>query len=664
LLLLAITALSYTSALNGGYIWDDDHYVTDNTNLTSIDGLARIWTEPLASPQYYPLVFTTFWLERQAWGLSPFGYHLVNVLLHACVAGLLYFILLRLGVPGAWLAALIFAVHPVNVETAAWISERKNVLSGVFYMLSAIALLKFYGLGGDARRQEDPDTKKLKPTNPPQRHRDAEKSNLPRGAASCSTSAHSPCPVHDQSLRWNLYFAGLLFFGCALLSKTVACTLPVALLLVLWWKRGRITRREVLSLVPFFVVGAIMGLMTAWLEKTHVGATGEDWSLGFADRFLVAGRALCFYTWKLIWPAHLYFNYERWVIDSGVWWQYLYPLAATIVLLALWAGRKRIGRGPLAAALFFVVSLAPALGFFDVFPFRYSYVADHFQYLASIGPISLFAASASWFVMKYHRQRTRTFTATAILIVLIFSVKTWTQGAIYADEMTLWTETLKSNPDSSLAHINIGLIMAEQGKYREALRHCDRAIEINPGRASFYSNRGIAHAGLGDFKQAITDYDRAIEIDPKQASFYSNQGIVYTKLGDYEHAIADFDRALAADPGNAHAFIMRGSAYADQGNKEQAISDYDRAIEINPKFAEAYYNRGNAYAAVNSQKRAISDYDQAIEISPEFADAYCNRGIVYYRLGEYRPAIEDLKRAAQLNNENARSFLRSIGIGW
>ena len=252
---------------------------------------------------------------------------------------------------GAWLAALVFALHPVNVETVAWISERKNVLSGLFYMSSALFFLKFFRAG-----------------------------DFPG----------SDC----ENGQWRYYFAGMAIFICALLSKTVTCTLPVALIVVLWWKRGRVTRKEASLLVPAFIAGAAMGLLTAWLEHSHVGTQGVNLGLSIIGRFLVAGRALGFYLWKMLCPLNLIFNYPHWNVDDRVWWQYLYPVAVAALFLILWLKRGRFGRGPLAASLFFAVTLFPALGFVNVFPFRYSYVADHFQYLAGIGPIAFIAAAA------------------------------------------------------------------------------------------------------------------------------------------------------------------------------------------------------------------------------------------------------------------------------
>jgi hypothetical protein len=341
--LLTLVIAAYIPAIMGGFVWDDDDYVTRNPTLSGSGGLQRIWFEIGAVPQYYPLVHTSFWLEFHLWGLWPLGYHLVNVLFHGCSAILLWRVLLRLGVRGAWLAAAVFALHPVQVESVAWITERKNILSGVFYLSALLAYVRFLGLGRGGFG--------------------------PRG-------------------RWGWYWLALVLFLCALLSKTVTCSLPAAILLLLWWKRSRLRLNDVLSLVPFFVLGAALGLTTAWMEQHYVGAQGAEWALSWLDRCLIAGRALWFYVGKLVWPARLAFIYPRWQIDSALW-QYCYPLAAVGLVVCLWVLRRRIGKAPLVAALYFGGTLGPALGFINVYPMRFSFVADHFQYMASVGLLTL-----------------------------------------------------------------------------------------------------------------------------------------------------------------------------------------------------------------------------------------------------------------------------------
>ena len=326
-LLLIAVILAYQPAWHGKPIWDDDAHLTP-PGLRSSQGLARIWIEPGATQQYYPLVHSIFWIEYKLWGDATPGYHLINILLHAFAALLLWKILRRLQVPGAYLAAAMFALHPVCVESVAWISEIKNTLSGAFYLGAALAYLRF-----------------------------------------------------DRTRNWRFYFVTLGLFLLGLMSKTVIATLPAALLVVFWWQRGKLSwKQDVLPLIPFFAVGIGAGLFTAWVEWKFVGASGSGYDFSIMDRLLIAGRAIWFYLGKLVWPVDLAFIYPRWHVSRTVWWQSLFPITALLVSVGLWLLSRR-NRAPLAAWLFFVGTLFPALGFFNVYPFCYSFVADHFQYL-------------------------------------------------------------------------------------------------------------------------------------------------------------------------------------------------------------------------------------------------------------------------------------------
>ena len=332
-LLFGSVLLAYLPALHGGLIIDDSGHIT-SARMQSLHGLWRIWFELGATTQYYPVLHSAFWIEHRLWGDAVLGYHLTNALLHAAAALLVVALVRRLSLPGAWLAGFLFALHPVCVETVAWISEQKNTLSAVFYLGAALLYLDF-----------------------------------------------------DRTRRKSRYGLALGLFALALMSKSVTATLPVALLVILWWRRGRLEwKRDWLPLIPWLALGASGGLFTAWVERRYIGAEGADFALTAVERCLVAGRALWFYAWKMVLPANLTFIYPRWRVDAAAWWQYLFPLAALAAAAGLWlAARRR--RGPLAAFLFFAVTLLPALGFLNVYPFLYSFVADHYQYLASLGII-------------------------------------------------------------------------------------------------------------------------------------------------------------------------------------------------------------------------------------------------------------------------------------
>jgi Tfp pilus assembly protein PilF len=563
-LIVLVVFLAYLPALRGGFIWDDDAYVTKNTTLHNLDGLWQIWFQVGAVPQYYPLVYTSFWLEYHLWNLNPLGYHLVNVLLHAIAAILLWRVLLRLQIPGAWLAAVIFAIHPVYVESVAWITERKNVLSIVFYFAAALSYLRFVA-SGDA--------------SVPERR------------------------------RWHCYWGALILFMAALLSKTVTCSLPAALLLVFWWKKGRLRQGDILPLLPFFLIGMALGLVTIWVEKHCVGAQGTEWSLTFGERCLIAGRSLWFYAGKLVWPVQLTFIYPRWKIETEVWWQWLFPIAAVCVVAGLWLARRRIGKGPLTAVLFFMGTLVPALGFVNVFPMRYSFVADHFQYLASVGLIVLCAAGL------YRIPR-----IVPATVVVVLGVLTWRQAGVYRNLETLWRDTLAKNPECWMAQGNLGaLLLHKEGCVGEAVEHFRKAIQINPNLADACFCLGTALGLQKRFDEAFESYNRSIQIDPNNAEAYYWSGIALDQLGRTKEAVTQYREALKLNPElagamNNLAWALAASSDDELRNGAEAVRLGEHACELthysDPLFlgtlAAAYAECGRFSDAITTAEKAES----------------------------------------------------------
>jgi protein O-mannosyl-transferase len=602
LALLALTAIAYVPAMRGGFVWDDDDYVTANRTLRSVEGLGRIWFEPGAVPQYYPLTFTSLWLEYRLWGASPTGYHVTNVLLHAGTAVLLWRILVCLALPGAWIAAALFAVHPVGVESVAWITERKNVLSGVCYLGATLLYLR---------------------------------AALPSGT-----------PLADP----RRYALALALFVAALLGKTVTCTLPVALALVLWWKRGRVGARELLPLVPFLLTGLALGLVTVWMERQHVGARGALWDLSLVDRCLVAGRALWFYAGKLVWPARLTFIYPRWRIDAADAVQYLFPMAALAVLAGLWAARGRLGRGPLVAALFFAVTLAPALGFVNVYPMRYSFVADHFQYHAAIGPYALAGALLARAVAD---SRARAAIAGGLLLVL--GALTWRQGGIYRDIRTLWQDTLAKNPSAQMAHVNLGMVeyrdgdadaaarefaaavqldprdaeahddlgmaLAAAGRTGDALAAFAKSLRLEPGDPKTHNNLANTLAGAGRGEEAMGEYAEAIRLDPRYPDAHNNLGNVLAQAGRTDEAIVHYEAALRADPEFVEAHQNLGMLLAGRGRFADALAHHEAVLAVNPGHAAAHYEAANALVALGRTPEAVAHYRAALRQRPDWPDA-------------------------------------------
>ena len=542
LALVLVTFVAYAPVWHAGFVWDDDAHITKNVNLRSVDGLRRIWVEPQTSPQYYPLALTSHWMEYHLWRLNPLGYHLVNVLLHALNAVLLWLVLQRLQIPGAWLAAAIFAVHPVEVESVAWVSERKNVLSGAFYLLAMLAYFRFRPLTG---------------------------------------------PGRTDSPNWRLYPLVIVLFVCALLSKTVTCSLPAVLVLLTWWKTGRVEKKDVWALTPLFILGAGLGLATAWLEKHHVGAAGVDWSLSILQRCLLAGRTLWFYVGKLVWPDQFTFIYPRWEIDPSVWWQYLFSFAAVVVLAALWGLRRRIGRGPLVAALVFGGTLLPALGFVDVFPFLYSYVADHFQYLAGVALIVLAATAGARLCARTGQPGKIIATAGAPILIVVLGTLTWKQAGVYRDSESLWQDTIAKNPSCWMAHNNLGHALAQVGEIPKAIWQFEQAVRIKPDDADAHYNLALALVLAGKSEDAIGQFERALRIAPDDAEAHYNLGVTLQRAGQAPDAMAHFEQALRLRPDFAEAHCALGIALEKTGRVREAIRHYEQALRIKPDFAQA-----------------------------------------------------------------------------
>jgi tetratricopeptide (TPR) repeat protein len=468
--ILLATLAVYASVLHGGFIWDDDAYVWKNLTLRSLHGLSQIWLKPGATEQYWPLTYTVFWAEYHLWGLNVFGYHLLNVLLHACNAILVGLILTRLRARGAWLAAFLFAVHPVELESVAWITELKNGLSGFFYLTALLSFLDY------------------------------------------EESGSRP--------RWGL---SLGLFTCAVLCKSVVCTLAAVLPLLLWARRGRLERRHWREIAPFWGVGLLMGSFTMWVEKEIAGASGPLFSFNPLQRGAIAGRSLCFYLGKLLWPSPLIFIYPRWTIAPNPGLQLLFPAAVAAAGAFLWRARARLGRWPLAAFLYFAITLAPALGFVSIYTMRFSFVADHFQYLASLGPIALFAEGLARGLEKL-RGRPLLRYAIPSMLFLNLALTDLKEEKKYRNVAELWLDTLEKNPDCAMAHQNIGVLLAQKGDWTQGLREFQAASRLDPDLLQNQLSLAYAFNRLGRRDEALAGYRRAVELgasDPQILEDYA-----------------------------------------------------------------------------------------------------------------------------------------------
>jgi len=568
LLLVAATFLSYYPAWNGQPLWDDDAHIT-RAELRSFRGLVSIWTELGVTQQYYPLMHSVFWVEHKLWGDATLGYHLVNILLHALSALLFLRILQRLQIPGAWLAAGIFALHPVHVESVAWITELKNTLSGFFYLGSMLAYLRF-----------------------------------------------------DQARDKRFCGAALGLFALGLMCKTVIASLPAALLVIFWWKRGRLRwKTDFLPLLPFFLVGLASGLFTAWVERKLIGAQGAEFNFTLLERCLIAGRATWFYLDKLFWPAPLAFSYPRWQVSQAIWWQYLFPIVALVLLGVSWALRRR-SRASLAALLFFVGTLFPALGFLNVYPFRYSFVADHFQYLASLSIIALFSAGTALLLARLGLWGRPLGVAFGLALLAALASLTCRQCLIYSDPETLWRDTGRKNPGSWQAHDQLGCILERRGRYRQSAYHFSMHARMRPRDPGAYSNWGIVLRRQGKLDDAIAKLETALRLDPNHFKAHFHLGQIFDERNQWSHSAEHLLQAARLQPDDRSARFNLASVQIKLGRLDEAVVELKQLLREQPQNSLAQLQLALAFLRTARLREAAAVLFEAIRSDAALAASH------------------------------------------
>jgi protein O-mannosyl-transferase len=605
--LIVIAFVAYWPALHGEFIWDDASWTTGILDLLkNVSGLCQMWNDPTALQQYYPLSGTTFWLDYHFWKLWTLSYHVENVIWHLIAVFLFWKLLQKLEMPGAWLAAGVFALHPAMVESVAWITERKNVLSMVFFLGALLA----YGRFNSFWKNEN-----------------------------------------DSPKKWGAYALAFVLLLAALLAKTTTFSFPAVILLIGWWKNGRIQwRRDVLPSLPFFAIAIGLSATTAWLEKNHVGATGADFAMTFPERCLVAGRAPWFYLGKLFWPENLCFIYPRWHPDASSWWQWLFPIATLAILAALWLARKKIGRGPATAAFYFIGTLFPVLGFMSAYGMRYSFVWDHWVYLSSLGIFALAAATVAQ-LAKHFKKPAVLFVIAAVLLPTL-AILTWKQSAMYSDLETLWRTTIAKDPNAFLAYNNLGFMLMEKGQLLEAMADFNKSLEINPNFNEPHNNLGDALIRVGQTNEAVIHFKRAVELDPESSASYYNLGDAWLQMQRNDEAVIQFQKALEIDPRFDKAYNNLGVALMRTGRIGEATTNFQKAIEINAEFADPHNNLANVLVAQNRLDEAIGHYQKAIEINPDYAEAHRGLAGVLVRQGKSDEAIEHYQAVVRINPDD------------
>ena len=583
----------------GGFVWDDHLYLVEAEPVRELSGLWQIWFSPgeLEEHHYWPLTYATFWLEHKLWGFDPAGYHIVNVLLHLANMLLLWHLLRRLMVPGAWLVAAVFAVHPLHVESVAWVIALKDVLSGLFYLGAMLAWLRF---------------------------------------------------VEQANPRW--YVGSLVLYTAGLLSKSIVVTLPVALLIVHWWKQGRVTSTDLLRLVPFGVVGLVIVLGDL---SFYWSGTTTSFDFSFAERTLIAARALWFYVGKLLWPSGLAV-YPRWDIHVA---DPLALVAAVVLGVALWHFRQRIGRGPLAGALFFAITLSPVLGFVDYNYMIYAFVADRFQYLAGIGILTVVIGSATYGVGRLSSIWQKGSLGIAAMVLVVLGMLTWKQASIYGDEETFNRHIIALNPLARNAHRHLGNALYKQGRYEEALDAYRVAAEQRPNYAKVHGNLGMTLNKLERFEEAEAYLRRAIALDPKTKRRYYHLGNALYGQGRYAEAVDAYRVAAEQHPDDARIHSGLGVTFSGLGRSEEAEAHLNRAIALNPRHTEALYSLATLRFEQQRYDEMLALLQRLIDIDPSDAEAHVSIGVALFYLGRSNEALRIFDQVLSLDPtlESARA---------
>ena len=600
-LIVGAVLLAYAPVFRAGFIWDDNHFLTANRLIRASNGLYRFWFTAAPS-DYFPLTSSLLWCEWRLWGMNATGYHAVNLLLHAAGAALLWRVLLKLRVPGAWLAGLLFALHPVAVASAAWISEGKNTLSMVLCLGSLLAYLRF-----------------------------------------------------DEQKNARGYALSIALFLLALLAKSSVVMLPVVLLLLGWWRRGRVEKADVLKTAPFFALSLALGLVTIWFQWHNAIGQEVVRAEGAASRIAAAGWIAWFYLYKILLPAGLCAVYPRWEVDGSSVVAFL-PIALLGAATALlWAGRKRWGAGPLVAWACFLVLLLPVLGFVTMSFMRLSLVADHLEYVA-MPPILALAAALLTRATSGTRGGWLAKASVGICLVALAAL-TFQRAGVFSSDERLWGDNVSKTPGSARVWCEWGMAYVHAGALDEAIVTFDRALELDPRYFHGWLDRGIARADAHRYAQAIRDYDQAIALKPDLPDAWYNRSNAWFSLGRPDEALRDLDQAIALRPDYVEAYVNRGVIHAAAGDSAAALHDYDQAIAVNPDCVQAYVNRGLIQAAAGHSAEALSDYDQAIALQPDCVEAWYNRGTAHARAGRLEEAMYDLDEAIRLKPDYVEAYV-------
>jgi len=558
----------YSPAYHGDWLWDDDQLLTANPTVQSgsFQGLAKLWFNPDGA-DYFPLSYTALWAQWPFFGPNSTGYHVTTILLHITAALLLWALLAKMRIPGAWLSGVLFAIHPICVESVAWVSETKNTLSLPLFLLSC-----FFWVSQD---DETESAKKLR-----------------------------------------LYVWSVIFFLLAMFAKTSVVALPVITLLYAWWKRGRISRQDLLLALPMFAISIVLGIVTIYYQ--HGRAIGQETILvgGAASRIATAGMAILFYLWKSVWPFDLLPIYPRWEVDPPKAWQFLpWPM---ILAAAWWIWTNRAGWGRHAAfALgFFLLTIAPVLGFITISYMRITWVADHFLYLPMIGVIALLSAGImTWFKTTTTAEQ-RAAMVTGAVMIAVLSYASFRYAHAWANEDALWTHTLKTNHDAWQAHNRLGAKKFARGDVEGAHYHFQNSTRLRPDLGETHNNLGTTLSAKGQLNEAIKEFTEAARVTPHVPAIRVNLANSLAAASRFGEASDQYKILLQAEPNNPALLNNLGVTLYKLGKKEEAITEFRKALAIAPNLKDARESLAVALGEKPDPSAATPQANQSKPVPP------------------------------------------------
>lgn len=565
--ILAAGWFAFSPALHGTWLWDDRLDIPNNPLLRDTAGLAKIWTEPALLYDFYPLKHTVQWVQWQLWHEHTFGYHLTNVALHLLGALLFWRVLRQLGLRLAWLGALLFAVHPVVVESVAWTAELKNTLALPPLLLAVSAFIAF----------------------------------VERGRRSDQVRA-------------------VLWFLVTMLCKTSAVMLPVVLLLYLWWKRGRLHWSGVRAVLPFFAVSLVLGLVTVWFQQHRAIGDGEFVIGGPLARLALAGSASAFYFWKCVWPAGLVPIYPQWPIDPPSPLLFLPWLVFGAALAWLWTKRATWGRHALLGLGWFFLMLAPFSGLVTISYLHFAWVMDHMVYVPLLGLIGLAVAGLDALHTRLAMSVRPLLIAGTVALGLGLALLSHRYAEIFRDEKSLWSYTVERNPQSWIAQHSLGITLATAGRLPEAIAHYEQALRARPDYPEARNSLGVALRDTGRLPEATSQLEEALRLKPTYAEAHSNLGTVLRRAGRPQEAVLHYQDALRLKPEFADAHFNLGNVLQSLNRHAEAVASYEQALRLQPNQADTHHNLAISLLALGRVPEAKANYAQARELDPSLPE--------------------------------------------